>query len=245
MTTTDDREVDDPEAELSGLLDALAAPRFWLHRHPVARLARPPAAAPPPPTWTTGPPTPPTVGCCAPTCGGRRWAGRPCCTGSARCWTCRTAPGPTATSRTKRRRALRAGVTWRPVEDATERSALIARAEAAEQAHPDATYRSDAPDLAHLADLALWLVAEDADGEPLLLSVTAVDGDSRSSATSDACASTPCQQHPVPDERGAGRAAPARGVRYLCDSESPLRLTSGLRRFSRFVGFRVHRVHCP
>lgn len=244
-TRTDDRDVDDPEADLSALLDAHAAPRFWLHRHPVAawRLLRLQRRLPRLDYRASATPD------------GRlmRFHLRRATLGRttvlhriSSVLDLQDGPGPNGTSRTKRRRALRAEVTWRPVEDAAERSALIARAEATEQAHPDETYRSDAPDLAHLGDLSLWLLAEDADGEPLLLSVTAVDGafamlgyfrrlrfDTLSSNTRFLMNQVLVEQ------------LTARGVRYLCDSESPLRLTSGLRRFSRYVGFRLHRVHCP
>ncbi|MCW2866239.1 MAG: hypothetical protein JWR20_427 [Marmoricola sp.] len=147
-----------------------------------------------------------------------------------------------ATQRRQARKALRAGVTWREVEDEVEKRHLLDLAREAERSHPDAEYRAQAPDLEELLLVDLWLVAE-LDGRPLLLSVTPVDGEwamllyFRILESGDVASHTRYLMTGVLAEQLV-----ARGVRYLCDSRTPFRLNAGLRHFSRMVGFRTHRV---
>ncbi len=147
-----------------------------------------------------------------------------------------------ATQRRKARKARSAGVSWRPVPDAAERQQLLELANAYERNNPRDAYRSESPENADLMAIDLWLLALH-EGEPILLSVTAADGEwsilryfrtlSESNAASDA--------RYLMTEVLAEELA-KRDVRYLCDTVSPFRLTPGLRHFSRMVGFRVRRV---
>jgi hypothetical protein len=147
------------------------------------------------------------------------------------------------TLRRKVRAAQKKGVGWRTVDDPAERRALVERANAAEQAHEDTQYRVDAPDNADLLAHDLWLVATDADGEPIMLSVTPVDGEwgllryFRTLGSSPAHSDARYLLMPVLVEQLA-----ARGVRHLTDSTPPPQLSNGLRHFQRMVGYRYARV---
>ena len=103
------------------------------------------------------------------------------------------------------------GLTNRPVLDAAQRTALIARADLAEQSHPDATYRVERPANHDLLDHDLWLVVEDADGDPLLLCVVPTDGPWRCCATSGPWCGARPQRRPLPRHRRPRRRA--RGTR--------------------------------
>ena len=147
------------------------------------------------------------------------------------------------TLRRKIRAAERAGVTWRAVADPDERQRLLKVANEAERHHPDPTYRVADPDNDDLLDHDLWLVAEDRDGEPLLLSVTPVDGElatlryfrtlGRGTAHSD---SRYLMTHALVVELSR------LGVRWLIDTEPPGAQKNGLRHFQRMVGFRYGRI---
>src|SRR6266568_1559402 len=81
------------------------------------------------------------------------------------------------TLRRKVRHAKRLGIYWTEVNDPCERQLLLEYANELERAHPDAVYRNPSPSNNDLLTYKLWLVAYAADGRPLLLSVTPVDGE--------------------------------------------------------------------
>ena len=147
-----------------------------------------------------------------------------------------------ATQRRQARKAVRAGVTWRVVTDRAEMRRLLELARTAEQEHPDAEYRAEAPELEELLLVDLWLVAE-LEGRPVLLSVTPVEGEWAVLLYFRILESGEVSSHTRYLMTGVlAEQLIARGVRYLCDSRTPFRLNAGLRHFSRMVGFRNHRV---
>ncbi|MFB9375723.1 hypothetical protein ACFFKU_17595 [Kineococcus gynurae] len=145
------------------------------------------------------------------------------------------------TLRRKLRAATKKGVSARVVRPG-ERETLLARARAAEQAHPDERYRSADPDLADLPDYQLWLVAE-RDGEPLMLAVLPHAGEwavlrhFRTIGTGPAHSDARYLMAVV-----AVRELSARGVRHLADTVPATHLPNGLRHFQRMIGFRYVRV---
>ena len=145
-----------------------------------------------------------------------------------------------ATQRRHARKALKAGVTWTCVTDPTEREGLVQVYRSSRARIGDAGARE--ADLAFLDDCGLWLVAWN-DGHPIHFSATAVDGawamlfSFSSLASGQVASATRYLMTGVLADRLA-----ARGVRYLCDSKSAIRLTAGVREFSRMVGFRTARV---
>ena len=147
------------------------------------------------------------------------------------------------TLRRKVRAAQKAGVTCRPVTDAAERSALLELANVCEQQHADEEYRVEAPDNSDLLDHDLWLAAFAADGRPLLLSVTPVDGEWGHLRYFRTLGSGPeysdsryLMNQELVEELSR------RGVRHLVDGTHPVELPNGLRHFQRMVGFRLTRV---
>lgn len=148
--------------------------------------------------------------------------------------------------RRKVRVARRAGITWRPVEVDAERCELVALADARERGHPDVQYRRPEPDLSDLFDARLWLVAEDAEGMPLLLVVIPVDGEWATlryfrTLTDGHDASV---ARYLMTEVVVG-ALIERGVRWLADTESPFVLPNGLRHFQKMVGYELYRLRLP
>jgi len=147
-----------------------------------------------------------------------------------------------ASQRQHARRALREGVTWSLVRDAAEKEHFLELADANERARSGAGYRPEEINLRGLLGSDLWLAAR-VDERPLLLTVAAVDGEWSmlryfvSLESSRVASSTRYLMTGVLAEELA-----ARGARYACDFVSPFRLPSGLRQFSRMVGFRTHRV---
>ena len=237
----------DAEAQLATLLMLHARPRPWEHRHPLiaARAARLLRHIP----VATVDPTGSDEGEIIRTRLDRSSAGMTTrIHEAATVLQLPTTPGQydqgrdRATQRRQARKAVRAGVTWRRVEDEREKRVLLDLAREAERTHPDAEYRADAPELEELMLVDLWLVAE-LDGRPLLLSVTPIDGEwamllyFRILEGGDVASHTRYLMTGVLAEELV-----ARGVRYLCDSRTPFRLNAGLRHFSRMVGFRTHRV---
>ena len=139
------------------------------------------------------------------------------------------------------RRAERAGVTWRPVA-AEDRERFRELAEEHTRFGHDDQYQPDDLNFSSLLSSDLWLAAWQ-DDKPLLLSVTAVDGDwammryfCSFDDTRTGASTRYLMTLALHDELAK------RGVRYVCDSVSPFRLNPGLRQFSRMVGFRNARV---
>lgn len=138
-----------------------------------------------------------------------------------------------ATQRRKARTATKLGVTWRLITNPAERTSLLAYA--------NAFHKKDL-DNADLFEVDLWIAAF-VDNVPVTLTVIPADGEwstlryFRSLADNEAASAARYLMTEVVAEE-LGR----RGVRYLTDTVSPFRLSSGLRHFSRMVGFRTYRV---
>ncbi len=147
------------------------------------------------------------------------------------------------TLRRKVRAAEKLGVRWRRVTDADERRALLAIANAYERSTPRERYRTAEPDNDDLLSYRMWLVAESADGTPLLLAVTPYDGDwavlryFRTLSTSDAASNARYLM-----TRVLVSELSEVGVHHLVDSARPHWLSAGLRHFQRMVGFRMVRL---
>ena len=146
------------------------------------------------------------------------------------------------TLRRKVRHAQKLGVRWAEVSDLQERQSLIELAEEYEKVHPDETYRNAEADLSWLLGHQLWLAAYSANGNPLLLSVTPVEGELAllghfrtigfGEEQSDAryLMTEVLVEHLV-----------HRGVRYLIDAGS-LAIPNGIRHFQRMLGFNILRI---
>lgn len=151
--------------------------------------------------------------------------------------------GPNRTSRKKARRAERDGVQWSRVDCPDQRDDLLQRALAYEASHPDERYRTRRPDLSRLASTDLWFVALDADGEPAVLAVLAIDGPSamllylRSLSSSEGASNARYLMSEV-----MATQASSLGATQLFITGNPLNLPAGLLHFSRSVGFRIFRV---
>ncbi len=146
------------------------------------------------------------------------------------------------TLRRKARYAHRLGVSWTEVSDFGERSRILQIADEYERAHPNETYRNPSPDNNELLRYRLWLAAYSADGRPLLLSVTPVDGELallsyfRTIGAGDEQSNARYLMTEVLVEKLVGC-----GARYLLDSGSPA-MPRGLRHFQRMLGFRIVRL---
>ena len=147
------------------------------------------------------------------------------------------------TLRRKSRAAERAGVRWAEVTDPAERLELVRLSSARERIHPQAQYRWVDAENSHLLDHRLWLAAYGTDDEPLMLSVTPVEGEwallryFRTLTDSDAASNARYLMTGVLVEQLVGR-----GVRYLTDGTSPIGLPNGLRHFQRMLGWRIYPV---
>ena len=147
------------------------------------------------------------------------------------------------TVRRKARASLKRGITVRPVSDPQERRELLAMANRQETAHADAQYRNVHPDNSDLLDHDLWLVAYAADGTPLLLSVTPVDGawaQLRYFRTLGAGPEYSDCRYLV--TQVLVETLSTMGVRWWFEGTHPAELPNGLRHFQRMVGFRLARV---
>ena len=146
------------------------------------------------------------------------------------------------TLRRKVRRAKRLGVRWAEVTDPRERRELLRLAEEHERTHPDVTYRNPNPDIADLLRYRLWLAAYSAEGHPLLLAVTPVDGELaalgyfRTIGVGEEQSNARYLMTAVLVEHLASC-----GVRYLLDGGT-LAIPNGTRHFQRMLGFRIVRV---
>lgn len=147
-----------------------------------------------------------------------------------------------ATVRRKVRAAQKQGVTVRLVRD-DEREHLLALANRHELTNERPDYRIEQPDNDDLLDYALWLVALDGDGAPIMLSVTPTAGEwgvlrySRTLVQGQASSDARYLM-----AREVVEALRVQGVRHLVDSSRPHWLPNGLRHFQRMVGFRLVRV---
>ncbi len=147
------------------------------------------------------------------------------------------------TLRRKVRLAERLGVKWTLVDDPAERRALLSASLDFERTHPIERYRIVDAEHPELLDVRLWSAAYADDGRPVLLSVTAVDGEwalnyyYRSIGTGDE------QSHArYLALYELGRHLAGTGVRYLFDTTMVTRTTEGLRHFQKMAGFRVVRL---
>lgn len=147
------------------------------------------------------------------------------------------------TLRRKMRQAARLGVRWAEVTDPAERQRLAKLADEYVRTHPDVTYRNANPDTSDLPSYGLWLAAYSAEGHPLLLSVTPVDGEIallryfRTLGGGEAQSNARYLMTEVLVEHLVNR-----GVRYLVDGLFPAWLPNGLRHYQRMVGFRIVRI---
>jgi hypothetical protein len=147
-----------------------------------------------------------------------------------------------ATQRRHARKAKKAGVTWSHVTEPADRERFIALAEEKARQDLHGAFRPEVVNFPSMLDTELWLAAWQ-DDQPLLLAVTAVDGDWAllryfvSYGDSRVASSTRYLMTGVLAEELVSR-----GVRVLYDNKSPLRMPPGVREFSRMVGFRTRRV---
>jgi hypothetical protein len=144
------------------------------------------------------------------------------------------------TLRRKVRVALAQGITWAPVDGPEARRGLVELADAHEREHPLEEYRRSDPSNDDLYDYALWLVALAADGRPLLLSVTAADGDWATLRYFRVLGEGP--EYTVSRylmTQVLVEHLSRNGVRYLVDTQSPWNLANGLRHFQRMLGWRI------
>lgn len=147
------------------------------------------------------------------------------------------------TLRRKVRQATRLGVRWAEVNDPAERQRLVKLAEEYVRTHPDATYRNPNPDTSDLLSYGLWLAAYSAEGHPLLLSVTPIDGEIallryfRTLGGGEEQSNARYLMTEVLVEHLVNR-----GARYLVDGLFPAWLPNGLRHYQRMVGFRIVRL---
>ncbi|MGT2425265.1 hypothetical protein [Amnibacterium kyonggiense] len=147
------------------------------------------------------------------------------------------------TLRRKMRSAQKAGVVTRDVEDRGDRIALLAAADEYERLHARAEYRNADADNTALLQVGQWIGAYTASGEPLMLSITPVDGSwaslnyFRTFSSDPAATDTRYLMTKILVDHLAER-----GVRHLADTVHPAHLQNGLRHFQRVVGFRIHRI---
>lgn len=146
------------------------------------------------------------------------------------------------TLRRKARRAQRLGVGWAKIAEPEERQKLALLAAEWERIHPPAYHRTPQIDHGSLQVYGLWLAAYSAEGRPLLLSVTPVDGEYallyyfRTLTTGEEASDARYLMTQV-----LANDLVRLGVRYLIDPASPLGLTNGLRHYQRMLGFRLVR----
>jgi hypothetical protein len=146
------------------------------------------------------------------------------------------------TLRRKVRRAQKLGVRWAEVSDPQVRRGLLKLAEDYERTHPDEIYRNPNPDISDLLRYQLWLVAYSAEGRPLLLSVTPVDGELatlayfRTIGAGEEQSNARYLMTEILVEHLVGC-----GVRLLLDGGS-LAMPNGRRHFQRMLGFHIVRI---
>jgi hypothetical protein len=130
------------------------------------------------------------------------------------------------------------------VDDPAERQKLAQLAAEWERIHPVEYYRNPDPNVTCLLSYGLWLAAYAADGRPLLLSITPVDGQwallryFRTMTSGEDASNARYLMTQVLVEHLVRL-----GVRHLVDQASPLWLSNGLRHYQRILGFRLVRLH--
>lgn len=144
------------------------------------------------------------------------------------------------TLRRKVRAAQKAGVVWRSIDDADERRAL---AETICAAVPKKARYGYTNDQSAFLKGSLWTAAFGPQGEPLVLAITPYDGEWALLQYFNSLGET--QMHS--DARYLLTQAVVErlstlGVRHLFDSVRPSRLSAGLWRFQRMVGYEMARV---
>ncbi|MBV9831662.1 MAG: hypothetical protein JOZ82_08680, partial [Marmoricola sp.] len=147
-----------------------------------------------------------------------------------------------ATQRRHARKALKAGVTWELATDRADKQVFLDLA--IEKARRDLEDEEllNAVNLPDMLGTELWITAHH-EGRPILATVAAVDGEWAmiryfcSFELTRVASSTRYLMTGVLAEELISR-----GVRFLADNKSPLRLPPGVREFSRMVGFRTGRV---
>ena len=147
------------------------------------------------------------------------------------------------TLRRKIRKAERAGIYWAEVQDAHERLELLKLAVDRERTHPDEKYRNPNPDTSDLLSYELWLAAYSAEGRPLLLSVTPVDGEFaylRYFRTLGDGEEESNARYLMTDVLAENLVS--RRIRYLLDCASPAWQYEGLRHFQRMIGYEIVRI---
>ncbi len=157
-------------------------------------------------------------------------------------------PGPgeswsgNKSARKHARRALRAGVQWESVSDRAQKAQLLQGVQTRLLPRLMEYHGATDIDTDTMLESSLWLVGS-LEGRPLVVAAAATDGEwsvltlfCRLESTAVAGSTRYLMTQVLVEELGR------RGVRYACDSASPLRLPPGLRHFARMVGFRIHRV---
>ena len=238
---------DDAEAELAALLAIHAHPQPWEHRHPMVAL-RAAALLRKLPIQTYRPSDAPDGRLIAHYLDKSSFGVRTPLHEAVTALALPEIPGTydhgheRATQRRHARKALKAGVTWSHVGDVAARVRFVELAEAKAREDLQGAFRPEVVDFPAMLETEHWIAAWH-DEQPLLLAVTAVDGEYAMLryfcryGTSQVASSTRYLMTGVLAEELA-----ARGVRFLCDNKSPLRVPPGVRHFSRMVGFRTHRV---
>jgi hypothetical protein len=147
------------------------------------------------------------------------------------------------TLRRHSRAAERLGIWWARVDEFDERVRLIALANANERTFPRERYRHATADHRDLLDHPLWLAAYSSTGQPLLLSVTAIDDDVAVLAyfrvLGTGIEHTKSRYYMMPVL--VNQLSRLR-VRHLLDEGSPVNLPDGLRQYQRSVGFKIMQV---
>jgi hypothetical protein len=147
------------------------------------------------------------------------------------------------TLRRKIRKAERAGIYWTEIQDTQDRLELLKLADDRERTHPDEKYQNHNPDNSDLLSYGLWLAAYSAEGRPLLLSVTPVDGDFaylRYFRTLGDGEEESNARYLMTDVLAENLVS--RRVRYLLDCASPAWQYEGLRHFQRMIGYEIVRI---
>lgn len=145
--------------------------------------------------------------------------------------------------RTKYHRGTRRGFRVVRPQTLEEKRAYLQIANDFERTQPHEHYRNENPQNDYLLEYSNWMVAVDAEGTPLILTVPTVSGEwavlqhfKTLAATDDARLARFWMSVELV------QALRAMGVGYIADSLSPIGLPPGLRDFQRRLGYRLVRV---